>query len=172
LELNSDIDAQIERCHERIAENILPHVFQQKLEEYMAVKVKRESVCPIDIASVPILTLLNCSAIRFTGSEKLSWETIQRVHELESMKADITRDGDKVEQLPNIDALLKVYKSGELAWYTHTGLVTYWSRGAQICQPRPFDWDEFEAINSALTGDKGFWTEGVSIFFELFEATC
>ncbi|KAJ5494435.1 hypothetical protein N7463_010522 [Penicillium fimorum] len=115
-----DIDGQIERCLERIAENIMPQVFEQRLEEYMASRAELE-------------------AMTFPGSEELSWETIRR--------------------LPNIEALLTACKSGELEW--HTGLVTYWSRGVQICQPRRFDRDEFEAINLHLHGGKGFWTEGL-----------
>ncbi|KAJ5348422.1 uncharacterized protein N7506_001675 [Penicillium brevicompactum] len=33
-----DIDAQIERCHERIAEQILPFYFEHRLREYQAAK--------------------------------------------------------------------------------------------------------------------------------------
>ncbi|OQD63560.1 hypothetical protein PENPOL_c009G05776 [Penicillium polonicum] len=139
LELN-DIDGQIERCHERIAENIMPHVFQQRLQDYTAAKAKEDEM-------------------RFLGSEELSWETVQRVHQLETMKTDLANTTDDYEQLPNIEALLEAYKSGELDW--NTGLVTYWLKGAQISQPRPFDWDEFEAINSHHQGYKGFWAEGI-----------
>ncbi|CAG8255376.1 hypothetical protein PENNAL_c0076G01082 [Penicillium nalgiovense] len=136
-----DIDGQIQRCHERIAENIMPRVFQQRLAEYTAAKAQND--------------LMN-----FPGSDWLSWDTIERVHTLEAMKTDLANTTDKYEQLPNIDALLNAYKAGQLWW--NTGFVTYWSRGAQICQPRPFDWDEFEAINTHYKGDKGFWAEGIS----------
>ncbi|CAI7622657.1 unnamed protein product [Penicillium discolor] len=139
LELN-DIDGQIERCHERIAENIMPHVFEQRLQDYTAAKAKEDEM-------------------RFPGSEELSWETVRRVHELEMMKTDLASTTDDSEQLPNIDALLEAYKSGDLDW--NTGLVTYWLKGARISQPRPFDWDEFEAINSHHQGYKGFWVEGI-----------
>ncbi|KGO36714.1 hypothetical protein PEX1_026270 [Penicillium expansum] len=149
LETN-DIDSQIERCHERIAENIMPHVFAQRLEEYTAAKNKKEQM-------------------RFPGSEELSWDTIQRVHALEAMKTDLTSTADECEQLPNIEALLEAYKSGELDW--NNGLVTYWSKGVQISQPRPFDWDEFEAINSHHEGHKGFWTEGVMDILNIFKVT-
>ncbi|KGO78079.1 hypothetical protein PITC_041100 [Penicillium italicum] len=142
LDIN-DIDSQIERCYERIAENIMPHVFEQRLEEYTAAKIKNEQ-------------------IRFPGSEELSWDAIQRVHALEAMKTDLASTTDEHDQLPNIEALLEAYKSGELDW--NTGLVTYWSKGVQISQPRPFDWDEFEAINSHHGGYEGFWTEGVMDF--------
>jgi hypothetical protein len=61
--------------------------------------------------------------MRFPGSEELSWETVQRVHELETMKTDLASTTDDYEQLPNIGALLEAYTSGELRW--NTGLVTY-----------------------------------------------
>jgi hypothetical protein len=107
--------------------------------------------------------------MRFPGSELLSWDTIERVHMLEAMKTDLANTTDKYEQLSNIDAILKAYKACELVW--HTGLVTYWLRGVQICQPRPFDWDEFEAINAHYRGDKGFWTEGVIYMVNLSKRT-
>lgn len=107
--------------------------------------------------------------MRFPGSEELSWETVQRVHELETIKTDLASTTDDYEQLPNIEALLEQYKSGELDW--NTGLVTYWLKGAQVSQPRPFDWDEFEAINSHHQGYKGFWVEGVIDFLNLSTAT-
>lgn len=107
--------------------------------------------------------------MRFPGSEELSWETVRRVHELEMMKTDLASTTDDSEQLPNIDALLEAYKSGDLD--CNTGLVTYWLKGAQISQPRPFDWDEFEAINSHHQACKGFWVEGVIDFLSLFTAS-
>lgn len=107
--------------------------------------------------------------MRFTGSDGLSWDTIERVHTLEAMKTDLANTTDPNEQLPNIDALLRAYKAGALEW--NTGLFTYWSRGVQICQPRPFNWDEFEAINAHYNGVKGFWTEGVIYLVNLSKPT-
>lgn len=40
----SDIDAQIKRCYERIEENIMPHIFKDKLEEYKKRRVKKQYV--------------------------------------------------------------------------------------------------------------------------------
>lgn len=77
------------------------------------------------------------------------------------MQSEISRKGDKYEQLPNLKAILKAYREGTLkAW---PGLVTYWSDGKQLCQPRPFDWAECEAINRANEGTKAFFTEPVSV---------
>ncbi|KAJ5290890.1 hypothetical protein N7478_000141 [Penicillium angulare] len=47
------------------------------------------------------------------------------------------------------------------------GLVTYWSRGTQISQPRPFDWDECLAINNHHNGTTSFWVEGYNIAVKL-----
>lgn len=54
---------------------------------------------------------------------------------------------------------MDAYRSKSLPWAI--GLVTYWAKGKQLCQPRPFDWDEFEAINTANEDHKSFWVEGV-----------
>jgi hypothetical protein len=73
----------------------------------------------------------------------------------------IGQDEDSTEQLPNITANLQAYRSKKLVRYPK--LVTYWSNGEQLCEQRPFDWDEFEVLNQAHGGHKGFWREGVSI---------
>ncbi|KAJ5171983.1 hypothetical protein N7492_004576, partial [Penicillium capsulatum] len=62
-------------------------------------------------------------------------------------------------QLENIKAVIKAYEDGSLDW--RQGFVTYWSKGKQLCQPRPFHWDEFEAIYDKYDGHNSFWTEGV-----------
>jgi hypothetical protein len=98
---------------------------------------------------------------KFPSSEKFSQDFILRIHELETMRTDLKNSGDSSKQLQNIKALLSAYRSGRLDW--NPGLVTYWSNGVQICQPRLFEWDEFELVNSEHEGNKGgFWTEGVS----------
>lgn len=79
------------------------------------------------------------------------------------MKSNIERgiDSDKDKQLPNIKSIMYAYENHHLDWTP--GLVTYWSKGQPLCAPRPFDWDEFEAINKANDGHKSFLVEGVSI---------
>lgn len=41
-EFISDIDAQIQRCHERIEDNIMPFIFEERLKEYQLGKAARE----------------------------------------------------------------------------------------------------------------------------------
>lgn len=88
----------------------------------------------------------------------LDWNVIQRIDCLKKMKEEVSNSDEK-GQIPNLDAILKAYRTGKLQW---TGLVTYWSKGKQLCEPRPFNWDEFEAINRKFDGHKAFWVEGVS----------
>lgn len=89
-------------------------------------------------------------------------EVAGRLHELRLMKEhkDKGEFKDEFEQICNIEALIDAYESGKLEY--NNGLVTYWSKGKQISQPRPFDWDESETI-SKHCGPKSFWVEGVSI---------
>lgn len=68
----------------------------------------------------------------------------------------------KARQLENIKAVIRAYKKGRLDW--REGYVTYWSKGKQLCKPRPFDWDEFEAIYDGYNGHESFWTEGVGFY--------
>lgn len=84
-----------------------------------------------------------------------------RINSLKEMREANLADEElgKFEQIPNIDALLEAYRTKKLQWIP--GLVTHWSKGKQLSQPRRFDWDEFEALNDANEGDKGFWVEGV-----------
>lgn len=78
------------------------------------------------------------------------------------MEVDLQNDRDPYRQLPNLRAVLSAYRRGTLEWCE--GLVTYWANGRQLCQPRPFDWDELEAINAKHNDVAGFWTEGVRLF--------
>lgn len=68
---------------------------------------------------------------------------------------------DRLEHLPNVKAILNAYRTRKLDWYGHD-LVTYWSYGKQLCEPRPLHWAEFEALASKHEGTKSFWVEGVS----------
>ncbi|KAJ5221197.1 uncharacterized protein N7469_010084, partial [Penicillium citrinum] len=131
-----DIDAQIVRCHERIEENIFPQVFKEKLRRYEISKAYYE-----------------------TSPPGLSEEVYHRIKTLRTIRRQI-QNADKSEQLPNVKAILQAYLDEKLQW--NPGLVTYWSRGVKLCEPRPFRWDEFEVINAAHGGHKSFWTEGIS----------
>lgn len=97
----------------------------------------------------------------------LSWAVIQRIDTLKLAQTHLREQGDRYDQLKNLEAILTAYRRRKLDW--NDDLVTYWSYGKQLCQPRPFRWDEFEAINSAHQGTKSFWTEGVSFDSSVIE---
>ncbi|CAI7629158.1 unnamed protein product [Penicillium pancosmium] len=131
----SDIDGQIERCKERIKENIRPYIFEHKLKAD-------------ELKSQPRARTI---------------EVASRLNALGELKSNIERriDSDTDKQLSNIKSLIHAYENHYLDW--NPGLVTYWSKGQPLCAPRLFDWDEFEAINKANNGHESFWVEGASI---------
>lgn len=91
----------------------------------------------------------------------LSMDVIRRLHDLKHMEKQLeTRGKDPCGMLPNIRALITAYRTKQLEWTP--GLVTYWSKGDRICQPRPFHYEEFLEINQAHDGHTDFWVEGVS----------
>lgn len=81
-----------------------------------------------------------------------------RLQTLQRMLDFFNQEGDKYNQAVNIKAVMHAYRHEGLQL---TGLVTYWVRGKHLCLPRPFDWDEFEAIYKKCN-DQSFWVEGVS----------
>ena len=91
----------------------------------------------------------------------LSLDVIKRLDDLKLMEADLRAGGnDPCGFGPNIAALINAYRTRQLDW--HPGLVTYWSNGIQICQPRPFHYQECLQVNQLYNGHTGFWVEGVS----------
>ncbi|KAJ5214883.1 hypothetical protein N7468_010562 [Penicillium chermesinum] len=132
-----DIKGQIQRCEERIKDNIMPF-FKHRLEEYEA----KES---------------RLIALRNSERDDLSLPVLRRIQDLRRLGEALEEGGD-TDKLPNVRAILTAYRTKNLAW---TDLVTYWSKGQQLSQPRPFDWDEFEAINAKHQGHKSFWVEGI-----------
>ncbi|KAJ6185378.1 hypothetical protein N7519_006679 [Penicillium mononematosum] len=136
-----DIDAQIERCHVRIKENIMPHIFEHRLKGLKISQAKRNAL----VASEP-------------GNHSLA--VLKRLEVLRNIEVEL-QSSDNFNQLPNVRALLQAYREGRLHW--NIGLVTYWFEGVQLCEPRPFSWDEFEVLNAHHSGKTGFWMEGYEI---------
>ncbi|CAG7954638.1 unnamed protein product [Penicillium olsonii] len=137
-----DIDAQVKRCEERIAEQIMPRFFEHRLKGYKAAQKIRDDM-----------------AVGEKG--KYSKDVIQRISVLRDIEKAIESKEfpDKNKQLPNVKALLKAYRSHELDWYGDD-LVTYWSNGKRLCEPRPLNWAEFQALARKHEGWKSFWVEG------------
>ncbi|KAJ5531981.1 hypothetical protein N7494_008533 [Penicillium frequentans] len=133
----NDIDAQIKRCYERIEENIMPHIFKDKLEEYKKRKVKKQKL--------------------IEESPGLDWIVIQRIETLKEIDKWLEEGGDKSKLRGNVKAVTDAYKAKKLEWTP--GLVTYWSKGVQVSQPRPWVIEENATIAMHFGGNEDFWVE-------------
>lgn len=100
---------------------------------------------------------------RFPG---VSLPVAQRLEILESQEKYLIGRNDDLELLSNVRNIMSAYKSGELDW--NPGLVTYWSHGKQLCEPKPFDLQEFSELNRKHAGHSGFWVEGVRSFSDQY----
>ncbi|KAJ5392493.1 hypothetical protein N7509_007983 [Penicillium cosmopolitanum] len=118
----------------------MPHLFEARLAEYKGRRDYANGVARNEPA----------------GSDS---NVYKRLDALEYILQTRKNDGNENNQIPNIKSIMEAYRSKSLPWAI--GLVTYWAKGKQLCQPRPFDWDEFEAINAANEGHKSFWVEGI-----------
>ncbi|KAJ5087444.1 hypothetical protein N7456_011060 [Penicillium angulare] len=135
----TDVKGQIQRCKERIEENIMPSFFEERLkrleaEEYALIESQRSE------------------------RPDLSKYAVARIASLRETESGLRGKREFRSQLVNVQAILAAYRSKTLDWTP--GLVTYWSEGQQLSQPRPFSWDEFEAINDACNRSESFWLEG------------
>jgi hypothetical protein len=91
--------------------------------------------------------------------EGLSYEVVYRLWTLKQIKASLEAEGDSGQHIPNINAIMAAYRSGELT--CDDGSVTYWAHGKLIAGPKAPDMAELLA-HSKKVGAKGFWVEGVS----------
>ncbi|KAJ5640183.1 uncharacterized protein N7484_008045, partial [Penicillium longicatenatum] len=129
-----DIDAQIARCKERIQDNIMTFAFEERLKEY---KLRKQYIEYVTLAL-------------FGSVSWLIFDSEIAQGEPEGLSVDLLFSNQVPEKhLSKLNGNLHL-----------TGLVTYWSHGDQLCQPRPFNWEEFDAINDAHEGYVGFWVEG------------
>ncbi|KAJ6023728.1 hypothetical protein N7540_004525 [Penicillium herquei] len=136
-----DYDAQIERCDERIQDGIMPAVFEWKKEQFQLAKARRDEM--------------------FKDLQGYSLSVAKRIKSLEKIVEGLKKpDRDNFEQICNAEALLLAYRYRTLDW--NPGLVTYWSKGKRISEPRPFDMQEFTLINLRHKGSKSFWVEGIN----------
>ncbi|KAG0154482.1 hypothetical protein PDIDSM_50 [Penicillium digitatum] len=135
-----DLEAQIARGRERIGDNIMSRVFEFTLEKLLKEQKSREAMMDLEPAG-------------------LSWPVVQRLQTLQGTLEWLQSENDKYELVGNVTNIMAAYRSGHLRW--NPGLVTYWSKGVLLCQPRPFRWNEFDIINAQHDGHTGFWVEGL-----------
>ncbi|KAJ5362445.1 hypothetical protein N7541_003289 [Penicillium brevicompactum] len=133
----TDVDGQIERCNERIAEGILPDFFKTRLERYTAIRQHK-------------IDMIN------SEPKGLSWEVVQRLDELKKLH-ELLEEEDKEENISNVKAIMDAYRSKRLSFTA--GLVTFWSHGKLVSGPKKLNMEEFYALH-AKHGAKGFWVEG------------
>ncbi|KAJ6161823.1 hypothetical protein N7485_010053 [Penicillium canescens] len=117
----SDIDAQIERCRERIKAKIMPSIFETRLKGYLNRKEERD-------------IMMNDEA------EDLSWKVVQRLDDLENIRSWLEKGNDDDDQISNVKALIQAYTVGDLDWNAgleeflaisakHKGHIGFWVEG-------------------------------------------
>jgi hypothetical protein len=89
------------------------------------------------------------------------WNVVQRLSALRVCYETLKKGPDGFGLKKTAKAVMEAYRSGRLTW--NEGLVTYFSKGKQISQPRRFIYEEFVEISDAHDGSTGFWVEGVSL---------
>lgn len=144
---SSDIEGNIQRCHDRIGDGIMPQWWEGKLKRYTEWKE-------------------NLDKFKASEKESLSWEVVVRLKNLEQIKSHLEEEGDeKYGQLPNVIALIQAYRSEKLVWTN--GLVTYWLKGKRLVdKPVEFRWRDFCKHNKQ--GTEHVWVEGVSVITGFF----
>ncbi|KAJ5618635.1 hypothetical protein N7528_006746 [Penicillium herquei] len=136
-----DIEANIERCHERIETGIMPQVFEIKLEGFMKRKAAREKM--------------------MTSEPGLSFDVARRLDSLKHMRDHYegkTSEED-VNSYINIKALIKAYRSGEIDWYNGEKF-TIWAKGKLLRGPIDFKSANLGALYKEYEETDGLWVEG------------
>lgn len=90
----------------------------------------------------------------------LDLKVVHRLQSLGLIRRHLKDTNDEFQELPNVRAIMKAYRSGKLEW--GNGTVTYWAGGKMLGEPRAFDWDECVKLNEETKEQGGFWVEGVS----------
>lgn len=111
--------------------------------------------------------LIECENRQIAEKEPVGLDrsTVERLGNLEKLRYLEKMRGNPQGHIQNIDAIMETYRSRKLKWTPQ--LVTFWSKGKQLSKPRPFDWDELEAIKKELATRGSFWVEGVRFFFRI-----
>ncbi|KAJ5701435.1 hypothetical protein N7488_008983 [Penicillium malachiteum] len=144
-----DLDANIKLCEEKIRNGIYPDVYNRQLKSLLRAKLEQQKV--LDEEPDPTL----------------STKVKLRLFELKLIEEELIKQKDPYESLSNVRAIIKAYREHKLEWTP--GKVTFWSHGIRITEePEVFDFEDFESLNRAFEGYKGFWVEGVEYIIRLF----
>ncbi|KAJ5715173.1 uncharacterized protein N7483_012354 [Penicillium malachiteum] len=136
-----DLDANIEICEKKIKDGIYPDVYRRQLKGLLKAKLDHEQI------------------LNQEPDPTLSTHVKLRLFELKLIEIELVKQKDPYQSLSNVRAIIKAYREHTLEWTP--GKVTYWTHGTRINkEPEIFDFEDFEALNYALKGYKGFWVEG------------
>lgn len=148
----SDLAANIQRCKDRIEDNIMPQLWEWKLKRLEEDYAKVQAMIRSEPAG-------------------LSDEVITRLKSLEIIHKQTVKNGDEYDQIKNIEAIMSSYRQAKLTW--RNGKVTYWADGNCISK----DYEEFDEKRFGNLSDEyvkkrrtqqdpypkaGIWVEGVS----------
>ncbi|KAJ5093561.1 hypothetical protein N7456_009422 [Penicillium angulare] len=148
-----DIEANIQRCKDRIEDGIMPQWWQNKL---VYLEEDRAAIQRM-IASEP---------------EGLDLAVVARLKTLEFIQKSLVKKGDEYNQMKNVKAIMKHYREQSSTGFTwNYGKVTYWADGAPISEvPEVFDWKRFRKLSDIYLDEcrsaknpnpqTGIWVEG------------
>lgn len=95
--------------------------------------------------------------------EGLGTKVYQRLDSLKKTYRYFEEISANHPQLKNLRAVLEAYRSKKLE--VRPNMMTYWAEGVQLCNYRPWDWDEFgEFADTHGAEEQKLWPEQVRIF--------
>ena len=95
--------------------------------------------------------------------EGLGTKVYQRLDSLKKTYRYFEEISANHPQLKNLRAVLEAYRSKKLE--VRPNMMTYWAEGVQLCDYRPWDWDEFgEFADTHGAEEQKLWPEQVRIF--------
>ncbi|KAJ5364813.1 uncharacterized protein N7496_010526 [Penicillium cataractarum] len=146
-DLNQDLskhEARIERYRKQMVENNMPEHAREKLAHY-----EKQLADKMELKA------------RYPG---LKWQTLLQIEELERAKQRFALERDRGNIVPSLEAIITAYESRQLDVYPDERLVTYWHKGKQISQPRPFNWEEYHIIAAGCEGRvMSVWVEPIGV---------
>ena len=146
----SDIDANIDRCLDRIYTGIIPIYWQLRLEKYQKLRSERQAR---QRAAEYMKTT------RGNEPASLKEQAYKRIYELRLLELDLVAKRDPQNQLPNVRALLKAYRSGDLE--IQKGQVIFYLDGVPLGEPKEWNVKEYLAIQKEKAPEAVLWVEGI-----------
>lgn len=152
---NSDFDANIARCQERIETGILPDMYRRQLESFKQMKAVQDEKLALEPGlSVEVAERLYL----LTGIE----EFLMNPERPESSRW--SREADHAESdLINLRGLIQAYRSKEIEW--HEGEVILFHKGKALGPWKEMTMQEITDACRAYGNE--VWVEGVRFYQDL-----